>query len=222
MNTTTTPPRHTVARKPRSAKSAPAAGPQVWVVGVVQSATADGFSVSAAGQVLAARRATSCWLEVQVGDTVACMRDGARAWITAVLERQAPADAPQVLDCPAPLVLRSPSSLSLQAGDIQLQSQGLRVRAEQATLGFAQAEVVGERLSVVATTVKAIGALWSTLFDRVQHHSRQHLRTTDGVDRVQATHIEQEARQLLQLHSEHTLINGEKLVKARGAQIHFG
>jgi hypothetical protein len=75
---------------------------------------------------------------------------------------------------------------------------------------------------VIGATMKLIGSLFSTVFDRATHFSKHHLRTTDGVDRVQATHIEQDAGQLLRLSGEHALINGEKLVKTRGGQIHFG
>ena len=74
----------------------------------------------------------------------------------------------------------------------------------------------------VGSGIKIVGSALSSVMDRVQHFSRHYLRTTDGVDRVSATHIECEARQLLRLEGEHALINGEKLVKARGAQIHFG
>jgi len=56
----------------------------------------------------------------------------------------------------------------------------------------------------------------------VQHFSRHYLRTTDGIDRVAATHVECEAKQLMRIEGEHTLVNGRELVKARGAQIHFG
>ena len=70
--------------------------------------------------------------------------------------------------------------------------------------------------------MKAIGATLSTLFDRAHHHAGQHLRTTEGLDRTQAQHLELQAKQLLQIHAEHALIEGEQLVKARGGQIHFG
>ena len=83
-------------------------------------------------------------------------------------------------------------------------------------------EVVGRQLSVVAGRIKAVGQMLSTVMERVQHFSRSHVRTTDGIDRVTATHVEVEADQLMRLEAEHALVNGRSLVKARGAQIHFG
>jgi hypothetical protein len=84
------------------------------------------------------------------------------------------------------------------------------------------AQVVGGEVRLIGATMKLIGSLLSTVFERATHFSKHHLRTTEGVDRVQATHIEQEAGQLLRLSGEHALVTGEKLVKTRGGQIHFG
>jgi hypothetical protein len=67
-----------------------------------------------------------------------------------------------------------------------------------------------------------VGNTCSTVFDQVQHYAQRHLRTTQGLDRVQAQQLDLQAEQLLQLHGQHTLVDGEKLIKARGAQIHFG
>jgi hypothetical protein len=112
--------------------------------------------------------------------------------------------------------------LELQADTLTMRAQRLQAEAEQAAVTLEQADLMARRLNIVAATVRSVGALWSSVFDRVQHFSQQYQRTTEGLDRVEATQLQCEASQLLQLHGEHTLINGEKLVKARGAQIHFG
>jgi hypothetical protein len=84
------------------------------------------------------------------------------------------------------------------------------------------ADVVGRQLRLVGTSIKVVGSVLSSVMDRVQHFSRHYLRTTDGIDRVAATHVECEAKQLMRLEGEHMLVNGRELIKARGAQIHFG
>jgi len=83
-------------------------------------------------------------------------------------------------------------------------------------------EVVGRDVRLVATSLRLVGSLLSSVMDRVNHFSRHYLRTTEGEDRVTATHVDVEATQLLKVQGEHTLVNGAKLVKARGGQIHFG
>jgi len=105
--------------------------------------------------------------------------------------------------------------MTLEAGSLGVTATRMRFASDEA-------ELVGGRLKVVGATFKMIGASLSTVFDRAVHFSKHHLRTTEGLDRVHAAQIEQQARQMLRLSSEHTLVNGEKLVKARGAQIHFG
>ena len=103
-----------------------------------------------------------------------------------------------------------------------MRSDQLEVRAREARVALDSAELTGRHLSVVGSVVKLVGSVLSTVMDRVSHYSRHHVRTTEGTDRVAATHVECEARQLLRLSGEHTLVNGEKLVKTRGGQIHFG
>jgi len=186
-----------------------------YALGLVSAVAGGASQVTLAVGARPARRAVSCLIEPLVGDRVACLcePDGS-VWITAVLERPQAADTEHILSCEGPLTLRA-STLSLAAGSLQFD-------ADQAALRCEQADLMGTRLNIMGGTLKAVGSVLSTVFDRVLHHSRQHLRTTEGLDKVQADQLVCQASQLLELHGEHTLINGEKLVKARGAQIHFG
>lgn len=208
----------TTSPKPRARPVAPASAPTPapsYALGVVSAVEPNELQVTLALGARPARRAVSCLIEPLAGDRVACLceADGA-VWITAVLERPQAADTEHTLSCEGPLTLRA-STLSLAAGRLQLD-------ADQAALRCEQADLMGTRLNLIGGTLKAVGSALSTVFDRVLHHSRQHLRTTEGLDKVQAEQLVSQASQLLELHGEHTLINGEKLVKARGAQIHFG
>jgi hypothetical protein len=103
----------------------------------------------------------------------------------------------------------------LHAERVDMSAQTLHVQADVAQLSSRQ-------LNLVSQVVKVCGALLSTVFERVTHFSRGHLRTTAGLDRVNAEQLEHEAKQLMQLSGEHVLVQGERLVKARGGQIHFG
>ena len=184
-------------------------------------AASGAWSLDCAGQPRLARRAASCLVEPEPGDTVACLEGGGRAWVTAVLERAA--GGPATVCASGGLRIGGPGApLELQADTLTMRAQRLQAEAEQATVTLEQADLMARRLNIVAATVRSVGALWSSVFDRVQHFSQQYQRTTEGLDRVEAAQLQCEASQLLQLHGEHTLINGEKLVKARGAQIHFG
>jgi hypothetical protein len=112
--------------------------------------------------------------------------------------------------------------IAVEGGRLELAAEELDVATQRTRLAADTADVVGRQLTVVGTGIKLVGSVLSSVMDRVQHFSKHYLRTTDGIDRVAATHLECEAKQLLRLEGEHTLVNGRELIKARGAQIHFG
>jgi hypothetical protein len=196
--------------------------PATHCVGIVTGARGDGYSVTSGEVVSRARRASSCLLEPAPGDSVACLIVAPdELWILAILQRED--GTHNVLRCEGPTRLEVTSgALQLDAETLQIDSGRFALRAASVDVETDKALVLGRELRVIGSAIKLVGSLMSTLFDRVTHHSKHHLRTTEGLDRVQATHLEQQAEQLLRLSGEHTLINGEKLVKTRGSQIHFG
>lgn len=218
MNETLPPTTAPRAKKPRrTAAAAPAA---VWCTGTIEraapGAAAPRWTVTGeAGARWQARRAESCLLEPAAGDRVACLRAGADdAWVLAVLEREAG----------QPRLLRSagPTRLAVDGGALEVRADSFALAARQTRVASEQAEFSGAQITLIATRIKLIGSLLSSVFDRVQHFSRHYLRRTDGVHRVSATQIDCEAGQMLRLDAEQTLINGRSLVKTRGSQIHFG
>jgi len=193
---------------PAKRQSAPPSG--ISMAKVVASHSDDRHEVVVAGdsRALACLRAASCLLEPAAGDSVACLRIAPdEVWIMAVLQREE--GTANVVGCPGNL------RIAVEGGALDIDARQLRVSADTA-------ELVGRQLSVVGNGIKLVGSVLSSVMDRVQHFSRHYLRTTEGIDRVAATHVEVEAKQLMRLEGEHTLVNGRELIKARGAQIHFG
>lgn len=197
-----------------------------WCVGVIEDAAPGGeLQVRSGGLQLRAHRAASCLLEPAAGDSVACLRCAPQeAWVLAVLQRdEGSVHVLRAAAGAAELRIESGDApLALQGSQIVLTGQRLEARVEQARMVADQAELLGRQLSVVAGSIKAVGQFLSTVMDRVQHFSHSHTRTTEGIDRVAATHVEVAADALLRMDAEHALVNGRSLVKARGAQIHFG
>ena len=215
------PPGAAPSRAPRKRQPAEAIG-GTWCVGILDFDAAGELVVASGALRLHARRAASCLLEPAAGDSVACLRIAPdEVWVMAVLQREE--GAANVVRCPGNLrIAVDGGALELAAARVGLRSDALDIDARQLRVNADTAEVVGRQLSVIGTGIKLVGSVLSSVMDRVQHFSRHYLRTTDGIDRVAATHVECEARQLLRLEGEHTLVNGRELVKARGAQIHFG
>lgn len=205
------------------AASGRAAGtPADWCVGIVTELKDRRFVVTSGKLRARASAAASCLLEPNLGDSVACLRVAPdEVWILAVLQREERAE--HVLRCHGNTRwVVEDGSLSLEAAALKLRGEELDVSVQRTKLATDSADVVGRQFRLIAGSVKLIGNLLSTVMDRVNHFSKHYLRTTDGIDRVAATHIECEAKQLLRMEAEHTLVNGSKLIKARGSQIHFG
>lgn len=220
-------------RKPRAAASPqpqqqapqpqqPQAIAAGWCVGTVSACGPEGFVVLSGTLQRSGRRAASCLLEPRVGDSVACMEVAPKElWILAVLQREG--SQTHVLRLSGDTRVQvDDGALTFAAPRLALHGDQLEVRAREGRMAVESAELVGRHLRVVGSVVKLVGSVLSTVMDRVSHYSRHYVRTTDGTDRVAATHLECEAKQLLRLSGEHTLVNGEKLVKTRGGQIHFG
>ncbi len=206
----------------RRAKPAGAIGGE-WCVGIASIGPDGALSVTSGDLQLRAARAASCLLAPASGDSVACLRIAPdEAWIMGVLQREE--GTSNVVSCAGGMrIAADGGGIELAAPRIDLNAaQSLDIATQRVRVAADTADLVGRQVSLVGTTVKLVGSLLSSVMDRVQHYSRSYARTTDGIDRVAATHIECEAQQLLRLEGEHALINGKELVKARGAQIHFG
>lgn len=219
--TTTTPNRPALHRRGSTRKPARAT-PATHCAGIVTAVEPSGFRVASGELVALARRAASCLLEPARGDSVACLLVAPdEVWILAVLQREE--GVTNVLRCDGPTRVEIDAGpLSVNAERIDLASRRFSLETGRAEVSADDAHLIGRELRVIGTTMKLVGSLLSTVFDRVTHYSQHHQRTTEGLDRVQAAHIEQQAKQLLRLSGEHALIDGAKLVKTRGGQIHFG
>lgn len=224
-----TPTRTTPARAQRPAAAARPSGCDgaairaTHFVGTVTSRSpAGGFAIRNAAFQAEGRRAASCLLEPMPGDSVACLRVAPHeTWIVAVLQREE--GATHVLRAQGPARLESAGgSLTLGAAEVAIDSARFHLQARHAELAADDVQLTSRQARLVGGSVKLIGTLLSTVFDRAVHFSRQHTRTTEGLDRVRATQLDCEAGQLMSLSAEHLLVQGEKLVKARGGQIHFG
>ncbi|MEO7242691.1 MAG: DUF3540 domain-containing protein [Variovorax sp.] len=191
-------------------------------VGIVTAVNPAGCVIQSGALTARARRAASCLLEPSVGDSVACLCIAPdELWVVAVLQREEGVANRLRLVGNTRLEVEG-GELALEAPTLRLTSERFDLRSTEAEVTVDSAQIMGRQMRVVASALRLVGATLSTVLERATHFSKNYLRRTEGLDRVHATHLECEAEQLLRLGGEHTLVNGEKLVKARGAQIHFG
>lgn len=203
-------------------KSTTTPTPGEWCVGIVQASGDAGLRISSGGFQARAQRAVSCLLQPADGDSVACLRVAPdEVWIVAVLHREE--GIANILSCSGNTSLQvHHGGLQIEASAVALTTEHLTITSKDTCMATESATIVGKQLKIIGTTIKVVGSVMSTVMDRVNQFSKHYLRTTEGIDRVSATHIECEAQQLMRLDANHVLVSGAQLVKARGAQIHFG
>jgi hypothetical protein len=229
----------------RSAKRADASWPgavapdamAVTFVATVLSGNAlNGWRLDAGAQPCHGVRAASCLIEPDVGDRVACWRvaegDAGQAavFVVAVLSRAA-VESParlsvagdlEIAPIAGRLSLRSEQGVSVEAPRCEVRTEALALQAQSASLVARVVETIGETCAATFGQLRLVGGLLATVFDRETHHAQSHSRQVDGIDRLDAHVVDHNARDVLHLQGENVLANGDKLVKVRGTQIHFG
>ncbi|NRF66454.1 DUF3540 domain-containing protein [Aquincola sp. S2] len=179
----------------------------------VEAVEADGLTlrVRTGSQRFSAQPAFSCLVEPAPGDRVAC-------WRAALPEG---GDAVHIV-----AVLARPDAAAVQrlklAPKAEVVAQDFTLRTDSASFVYRSLQTIGELCRATIGQLRIAGASLSTVFDQQTHHARQHQRTVEGIDAVKAQVIDQQASELLHLQAETMLANGERVVKVRGAQIHFG
>jgi Protein of unknown function (DUF3540) len=194
-------------------------------IATLTAVLSDHFVLETASESVVAQRAVSCLLAPSIGDECLCsITTGSSvdtAWIISVLSRTATHQAE--LRLPQNVRVVSPQGhIAFEATSLSMTSEQMRLKADEACVTFTSASVASKTARFTVGTLKTVASYVSLVADRVLHYSQSYSRTTAGLDRTEAPHIEITAQQLLKLKGEYTLVEGEHLVKARGAQIHFG
>lgn len=196
--------------------------PSSGCVGIVTAREQDRFVIHSGGAHLRGRRAVSCLLEPVVGDTVNCAVVAPdEVWIVAILMREEGAANTLRLQGATAFNIEG-GALRVQAPDLHFESQACTLDTRRLDVSVDEAEVIGRQFRVIGSGIKLVAALVESVADRIAQFSRQYQRHTQQTDRVQAQIIDHEATQMLTQTAEHVMVNGRRLVKTRGGQIHFG
>ena len=201
------------------------------VMGTVVRVGDGDFGVMTDAGLLGARRAVSCLLEPERGDSVLVSGQSAeRAYVIAVLERAG--DGPANLVVVGDAVLRSAGgSMTLEAGvglslssrtRIDLATQDLTVRSSRTTFLFERLKSIGKEMSASIGCVRLLGNVLESFFERLSLSCRQSVRTVEDEDRVQCGVMDYRAKSVMNLHGQHILASAKELVKLDGEQVHLG
>ncbi|WP_024559258.1 DUF3540 domain-containing protein [Franconibacter pulveris 1160] len=195
-------------------KLAETVAPPIQACGVVTHCFADGsLMVESEGRGWHCRRAASCVIAPQAGDTalIACVDN--QLWLLAVLERANPQSAE--LSVPGDLHIRS-------AGELTLSGEALRVSAQQGDCHISEMKYSGDKLSAWVSLSRIVGKRAESVWQTVTQISHNLLRTTRQTEQVRAGQLDMKAEDYARLHAHNTVITSKAITKVDSEQIHMG
>jgi uncharacterized protein DUF3540 len=200
-------------------------------VGRVLGREADAWIVGASVGVLTARRAASCLLQPEPGDSVLVSGECAdEAYIIAVLERAPGNPARLTFDGDTRIEVEGGSmSVSADAGvslstpaRLTMSSDETVLRASRATVLVASVSAVGRELLASIGEMKIVGTAFESIVDRVRQFARHSFRTVEDIDQVRSRAIDYRADELVSVRGGNVVTTARELVKLDGQQVHIG
>jgi hypothetical protein len=188
--------------------------PPAQASAVVTHCFADGsLTVESEGRGWHCRRAASCVIAPQTGDTVLIASVERQIWLLAVLERANPQVAE--LSVPGDLHIRS-------EGELSLSSDALRVTAGQGDCHIDEMKYSGEKLSAWVSLSRVVGKRAESVWQTVTQISHSLFRTTRQTEQVRAGQLDMKAEDYARLHAHNTVITSKAITKVDSEQIHMG
>ena len=183
-----------------------------------------------------ARRAASCLLVPLRGDKVLLAQDqladgrNGTTYVLAVLERTAA--QPATLDLPGDTEIKTSGGrlnfcardgIGLQtSSDVSILSTQLNVSAVQGEFMVDSLSFTGRLVRGCIDSIKLVGRNFDAVLERYYQRATRSYRHIEEIDQVKASHMHYEAKNTLSMHSRHTLITADELVKVDAEQIHMG
>jgi alanyl-tRNA synthetase len=178
-----------------------------------------------------AKRAVSCLIEPEVGDTVALLTTEAGVcYVTAVLEREAGATGRIVVD--GDLEIQLPAgqfTVAAQEGvnllaakEVSVVAGTLRVNAREGNMVIERLSLLGSFASAELEKIKVVAGSLDQVLDRFSQRVKRSFRKVEELDQVKAENMDYAAKSSMSFHAQNALVTAEELVKVDGEQIHFG
>lgn len=191
-----------------------------YLTGQVIEADGDICLLSVGHSLREARRALSCLVELEPGDTVAMLitpADGhggaPLAHVVAVLYR-----ATQ-----APLRVRTDRPLSIEStATLSLRGRAMGIVSEQTSLTLGKLRLVAGDVVAETGTVRFLSRLLHTVLDSMHLVAQRSFRHIAQSDHQRCGYLDLEAEQLVQIRARNTMITSQQLTRVDGAQIHVG
>ncbi|SAI69892.1 Protein of uncharacterised function (DUF3540) [Bordetella ansorpii] len=190
-----------------------------------------GYAVRCDGREWLARRAASCLLTPELGDTVMISGpDASRVYLIAVIEQADPASG--TLEMEGRMLLRSRTAdVALQAAadvriagreGVRVETGKLHVQADEAGCSAARMHYVAGEVQGAVGTMRLVGRVYEAVVDRLSHLSRMAFRSVGEVEQVRVGTMDYQAGQSARVHAPYTVVTADALVKVDAKQVHMG
>ena len=179
------------------------------------------YSIEFPGMMRTAIQATSCLVKPKVGDYVACLSDGKRVFVSAVLERGAK-DIPIEIKLDDPVRLSAPDITIMGTEDLALTSQNGELNFSELSLRTMKLEVSADEATTSIKTLTHIGKAIKTTLSEILLRAAMSLRIIDGADHQRSNEAYITAEKFLSVRGEMTSIAAKKDVKIDGTRVHIG
>lgn len=199
----------------------------IHVLGHLVGSTPDGqWKVTdESGATWTCRRAASCLLRPEPGDTVMVSGpDRYRLYLIAVVEKADPSASRIEAAGDVTLTAMTGGCVSLESSS-ELRLHGgrmLNMTASKASCAVTEMDFSAQTTEASVGHLRFFGKAIESVVDRMVQMARTALRIVDETDQLRAGHVDHEAKETVRVHGRHTVVTGQDLVKVDSAQIHMG
>ncbi len=188
---------------------------QAIVQQVAEVERADGkeIVISTAAGIYRATVAPSCLVQPACGDTVLVARHEQQFIVLAIIGRSS--DASLKLQLPRDTVIEVEGTLKVNAAAMHFTAPDMAFSAENLSLWTRGVKWIADRFELAAHTLHQTA-------HNASLRAKGYQRNIEGVESVQAGHIDMKADELMHLRATHAVIKTKELVKIDGKQIQVG
>lgn len=198
--------------------------------GVVERVVAETIEVRSEGSMYRARRAKSCLVAPQAGDTVLCGFLANETYVLAVLDGRE--GAPTKLSTDGDLQIQSRGGRVvvgasqgvdlISGGSVSIVGTEIHARAPKGSVAIDELGYVGKLVQAQVTKVTLLAQEIDSIATRLSQKAKRVFRFIEEIDQTRAGAVDIRAQRMLGLRAENAVISARVLAKLDGEQIHIG
>lgn len=198
--------------------------------GTVIAVSSNTAIVKFGGEKVKAKKAFSCIIEPEPGDSVVCCRnEDGNFYILGIMERTKtekinlsfPSDT-TIASQKGSINIVSNDTVSIASENLNFFSRKTAHKSDQATIFFKDITAVGNTFMASYKTVSLISNLINTMAKQVIDKFKGYIRHTEDNDQVKAGQITRRAKGLYSMDSKHTIMVSRESTKIDGEKILMG